>query len=347
MLSDGSSDDSNATTGQIHTRIVAGFVELYPTLRQVGDLLTIGDPSNQAAAILNLRATVTNRSSTVNQIGYLVLNPDELTTPNTLLTNLTQFKARAQILVSTLEGSDVTLAANTSFDRDIQLINGQSLQFFEITNGSLDALTSLQDSRLHLLNAGEVLGSSRQFTTPAGVAFSVAIAAGDPGLGALISQEQGTAPVLDFSAFNPSETLQGTVVLAREASFDAVTGFYRTLDASGAVRASNGLDVVRPGDPTYTAEALRPANRIDGLSGLAVADNQTNSRPFSLQETTCLAPFAQVHGDTFFAYARANVDGIGHFLALGNNMFGLEDLLGGGDRDFDDLVLGFKFTSVS
>jgi len=33
--------------------------------------------------------------------------------------------------------------------------------------------------------------------------------------------------------------------------------------------------------------------------------------------------------------------------SLGANLFGLEDILGGGDRDFDDLVIGFTFTGVS
>ena len=53
-----------------------------------------------------------------------------------------------------------------------------------------------------------------------------------------------------------------------------------------------------------------------------------------------LAPDAQMGGDgTNFAFAAATMDGIEHVLTLGRNGFGFEDLRGGGDRDFNDLVI--------
>ena len=66
-----------------------------------------------------------------------------------------------------------------------------------------------------------------------------------------------------------------------------------------------------------------------------------------------LAPFSQVSNtytnkiDTFFAYGSANSDQLPHFKVLGNNLFGLEDMHGGGDHDNDDLIIGFKFDPVS
>ena len=53
-----------------------------------------------------------------------------------------------------------------------------------------------------------------------------------------------------------------------------------------------------------------------------------------------------MNGNTFFAYGDANGDGISHFRSLGNNLFGLEDLYGGGDLDYDDLVIIFNFASL-
>jgi hypothetical protein len=114
------------------------------------------------------------------------------------------------------------------------------------------------------------------------------------------------------------------------------------------VIAADGITRVRPGDSSYTTEALRSSNRIAQLDGLAVANNQTTSRSFSgISGGSFLAPFAQVNGNTFFAYGSANTDGISHFRSLGNNLFGLEDLLGGGDLDFDDHVIGVNFASVA
>jgi hypothetical protein len=133
--------------------------------------------------------------------------------------------------------------------------------------------------------------------------------------------------------------------MGREANYDAVTGFYRTLDATGAVRNALG-DVLRPGEAGYATAALLTVNRVDVLSGLAVGDNQTSSRAIEIRETSFIAPFAQVKGNTFFSFKAANLDNINHFQVLGTNTFGLEDQFGGGDLDFDDHVLVFKFTSV-
>ena len=134
--------------------------------------------------------------------------------------------------------------------------------------------------------------------------------------------------------------------MGREASFDSITGFYRTLDSNGSVRTATGL-VLRPEDVGYAAAAIRTDNRVDSLSGLSIANKQTSSKAIALSETTFLAPFAQVNGNTFFAFAAANTDGISHFRVLGTNMLGLEDMLGGGDLDFDDNVLVFRFDTIA
>jgi hypothetical protein len=112
------------------------------------------------------------------------------------------------------------------------------------------------------------------------------------------------------------------------------------------VRTASG-DVLRPEDAGYAAEAIRAENRVDSLSGMSIGNKQTSSKAIALSETTFLAPFAQVNGNTFFGFAAANTDGISHFRVLGTNMFGLEDMLGGGDRDFDDNVLVFQFDTIA
>ncbi|MFM7635553.1 MAG: DUF4114 domain-containing protein, partial [Cyanobacteriota bacterium] len=151
----------------------------------------------------------------------------------------------------------------------------------------------------------------------------------------------------DLSAFTTAQSLSGTVTVGREADFNSSAGFYRSLDAAGTVLAADGITRLRPGDSGYAAAALHSSNRIAPLSNLSVADDQTASRSFSaISGGSFLAPFAEVNGNTFFAYGAANSDGISHFRSLGTNLFGLEDILGGGDRDFDDLVIGVNFTAV-
>jgi phosphodiesterase/alkaline phosphatase D-like protein len=348
-LTDGGiGDKDGAVNGVIVDPSVAAVVELNPVLSAAGNTLTVSDPAKATApASLALRASLGNRAATANQIGYVVLNSTEVASADTLLADLNTVQARAQTLFSNLESTDVTLPSGATFEREILLLNGQSVRFFEVVDGTVDQLTSLNDPRFRFLTPAGVTDTQASVASTSGVSFSLTVPTTDQGLADLIGQEQGAAPVLDFSSFSPSETVSGSLLLAREANFDSIIGFYRSLDAQGAVLAADGSTVLRPGDLGYAAEALRADNLVGELSNLQVADNQTITTPISVSESSFLAPFARVNGDTFFAYGAANSDGLSHFRTLGSNTFGLEDLKGGGDLDFDDLVLGFSFTSLS
>ena len=56
-------------------------------------------------------------------------------------------------------------------------------------------------------------------------------------------------------------------------------------------------------------------------------------------------------GNTFSGFAQANetVNGqhVGHLWNYGLNTWGWEDTPGGGDHDYNDLVVGLDFTSAS
>ncbi|NJM23678.1 MAG: DUF4114 domain-containing protein [Richelia sp. SM1_7_0] len=41
----------------------------------------------------------------------------------------------------------------------------------------------------------------------------------------------------------------------------------------------------------------------------------------------------------YFAYLGANPDKVDHIRLLGNNTFGFEDILGGGDLDYNDVIV--------
>ena len=351
LIDGGYGDKDGLANGVIVDPSVAGFVDLTNLqFTSAGSgTITVSDPSNTAPAAVNLRATLNSRPDSSNQIGYVVLNAAEVASADALLNDLNWLRGRAQTLFSTLESKDVTLPpAGSAFARDLQLINGQSLRFFEVVDASLEQLSSLSDSRFRRLSSAAFANGQVAFSSTSGVSFSLSLLPSDLGLNALISTAQGRAPVLDLSAFTAAQSLSGSVVLGREADFNSSAGFYRSLDANGTVIAADGITRLRPGDSAYAAEALRSSNLIAQLGNLAVADNQTTSRSFSgLSGGSFLAPFAQVNGNTFFAYGAASTDGISHFRALGNNLFGLEDIVGGGDRDFDDLVIGFNFDAVA
>ena len=296
-----------------------------------------------------LKASLKQRSGSANQVGYVVLDASELANADSVLT-LGEMKTRAQTLFSTLESTDVTLSTDpsfTGFEREILMVNGQSVRFFEVIDGSLDDpdIKEMNDARLRFFSLAELTAQQAMLTSSSGVKFQLDLIGSDQGINALIGQEQGSAALLDFSTFSGTETVQGSLVLAREASFDSVTGFYRTLDMTGSVRDSLGA-ILRPGDAGYTAAAK--LNLVGGLSNLKVGNLQTSvNSALSITESTYLAPMAIVNGATYFAFADASSDKLNHFKVLGVNLFGFEDMGGLGDRDYDDLVIGFRFTSMA
>ena len=346
LIDGGDGDKDGEANGTIVDPSTVGTAELDPGL-QIGALsiLKASDPTNtSAAASFFLKASLQTLPSTANQIGYLLLEESQVASAASL--DLDTIRKQSQILFSTLENSDVMLPSGTTFTKDILLLNNQNVRFFEVADGTLDQLTSSMDPRLSFFTAALMNQSSAEFSSSSGVRFILNLQNSNQGLSALIGQEQGTAAVLDFSSFTTGETVRGTLHMAREANFDSVTGFYRALDSMGSVRTASG-DVLRPEDVGYSAAAIRADNRVDSLSGMTIGNKQTTSKSIELSETTFLAPFAQVNGNTFFGFAAANTDKISHFRVLGTNMFGLEDILGGGDRDFDDNVLAFKFDTVA
>jgi phosphodiesterase/alkaline phosphatase D-like protein len=350
LIDGGYGDKDGLSNGIIVDPSFAGFADLNNIgfSNQASGMLTVAQPGNSAPVAVSLRANLSGRSSASNEIGYVVLAPDELPGSANLLNDFAWVRGRAKTLLSSLESTDVTLPANTRFERDILLINGQSLRFFEVQDASLNQLTNLSDSHFSYLNTADIGNNQASFSSNSGVRFSLDILPGDLGLNALIAQAQVQAPVLDLSSLTASQSLQGTVALGREAELDSVVGFYRALDAQGTIVAADGVSRLRPGDRGYGEVALRAGNLVNQLGNLSVADDQITNRNFTgVTGGSFLAPYALVNGNTFFAYSAASSDGISHFRSLGNNLFGLEDVFGGGDADYDDMVIGFNFSTIT
>ncbi|NET63811.1 MAG: tandem-95 repeat protein [Moorea sp. SIO1G6] len=156
-----------------------------------------------------------------------------------------------------------------------------------------------------------------------------------PPVGTGTTQIQGQRELLDLT--DVTGTVTGSLVVNSEASFNNTIGWYRIDDESGTV---NGINV---GNAGYAQAAL--SNQVDlsaGVSGgvlLApflisdgtvaefLADNPSNAD----QEDSDL--------NAFFAFVGANPDGVDHVRLLGDNTFGFEDLFGGGDQDYNDVVV--------
>ena len=157
--------------------------------------------------------------------------------------------------------------------------------------------------------------------------------------------------VLDLTDASITAPVGVTATVTREAAFDNLVGFYVVEDINGTTAG------ITPGSPDFDLEAYTQAaltdNLVSGLDLLSASDGSTATFEGTLEPGAILAPFIVVDGsledalngnaEIFFPYIDANSDGVDHVRLLGDNVFGFEDLTGGGDNDFNDIVVSLDF----
>jgi phosphodiesterase/alkaline phosphatase D-like protein len=343
--------DLDAARGKIFGSITATRETLIPGFKFIdSQQLQVIDPSRpDSKAAVNLTATLISRAKTVNEIGFVVVE-------NGIPITLDLIRERGNVLFSGLESSDTPDMGGFDLRSKIALRNGQTLRFYETVDKTFADL-SLGKSNLSELGSSfrfldyslDSATSIAKVTSPSGLGFNLVMAPAAPGLDELIAGRQMEATVFDFS----SNALAGRSVVAdwslvREASYSPVFSLYKVLNLDGAVLDPLTGSVVNPGDKDYKNAADR--NRVDQLSGLTVANLQSSGGRVNLNESSLLAPMAVVKTfeseETYFGFAAANRDSISHFRRLGDNVFGLEDLLGGGDLDYDDHIFALNPVSL-
>jgi myo-inositol-hexaphosphate 3-phosphohydrolase/phosphodiesterase/alkaline phosphatase D-like protein len=144
----------------------------------------------------------------------------------------------------------------------------------------------------------------------------------------------------------------------REAGFNNLVGFYKVVDENGGIDTNgDGKFDLRPQDAGYAQAAI---NARVGDINLSVSNQGTaNFNDKSLTGGSIFAPFLITNGGTveqvlsgqtnqvYFAYLGANSDKVDHVRLLGNNTFGFEDLAGGGDFDYNDVIVRANLTPVA
>lgn len=151
--------------------------------------------------------------------------------------------------------------------------------------------------------------------------------------------------ILDFGKLDSGDEIFADITVGRDAAFKPVVGFYHVVDAFGSI-VIDGVSY-KPGDSDYAKLATSNANVYDPLTGLNASEGiaERKTRVKFTSDSGLLAPFAIVNDHTFFSFSDANIDKVGHFRIHGTNILGLEDLLHGGDTDYDDTLIGFVFDS--
>jgi Ca2+-binding RTX toxin-like protein len=217
------------------------------------------------------------------------------------------------------------------------------------------------DRKLLLMFDKQSQGSLTSVSTAAGDDFSVAIDAQS----ALAPQGTLTTPFgfVDFVSGNDdvrvarpiavAETVdalddQQAIIRMRQTSTDKLTvKFYRVDDFAGTI------DGLAPGDTGYAAAANTRlyATTSGGTSIKGPGYGKYGEASLVGVDAGDLIAMQLTQGKkTFWAFADANetVDGspVSHLWNYGLNTWGWEDKYGGGDRDFNDLVVQLDFTSA-
>ena len=346
LVDGGYGDKDGIKNGIIVDPSTAGVIDLNPEFSARTSALIVSDMSDVTSpAALLVRAEISSRASSVNQIGYVAFNSNE----SEELT-FKMIKDRGSILFSNLEETNAPDLSLLTLKSDINIINGQKLVFFEVIDTTLETLLtrnttldgfgeSFRTLDLSNVSASEALASK------GGNVISLSLIDSFSGLDDLISSEMDENLILDFSGLS-DRRLEGKVSLFREANFDSKVGFYRIQNANGAVLDPITGNLILPGTNNYQDIALDEGNLFKDFGNLSVENNTTKTLNISsFSNAGLLAPYVNIAntGETFFAYSAANADGMSHFRSFGSGVIGIEDIKGGGDQDFDDLILGFNF----
>jgi hypothetical protein len=353
---DGKLGDMDAVQGTISDPSSAALVDSTPTLHLVNpNTLQIGDISITVDTALFVSLTLKSNSADLNEIGYLVLNSSD--DPNNV--SLADLLSKGQILFSSLATASNLSLGSTQLSRDLQITNNQKILCFETKGTTLQQLAAGKTNLAALGSQFQFLTWSAQegskkanLNSNSGLSIELNLNNSAPGLNALISCDQSFAPVLNTTAL-ADNLLTGSLSYNREASFNSTVGFYQVLDRNGSLydsltnRTLDPTALLATDQARYRELALSEANRASALDGIATTNRQLVQKEFSVAGGAYYAPFAIVAStqQTYFAFAAANTDGVNHFKMMGANVFGLEDIHGGGDRDYNDLLVGINFKS--
>ena len=149
--------------------------------------------------------------------------------------------------------------------------------------------------------------------------------------------------------------------LQREADFDNSAYLYRVDDASGAIEdplTGNKLD------PTTALSPEQQQRYLELATGdRLIADTQFETSNFTTSEVSTTvagggyyAPLlvsdgtlTEIDGDferVVTPYMEVNLDGADHIRSLGDGVYGFEDQIGGGDRDYNDMILSITQVEI-
>ncbi len=307
---------------------------------------------------------ISSQTSYRNELGIFTLDDDKGTingiTPDKS-NYLTEVLKRSQVVFSTLSDSTIDKSLDSPFSRTVNLPINSKFGFYLALNTTADDAPSassvvysfptstggFQNSQVsQVAGATQVAfedtpgGGDRDFND---LIFQIEVA---PSPAPLASGMQGSREIYDL--VNAETTNKATFEIKRDAGYNNHVGFYKIEDALGTIKV--GTTLLKPSDNGYRQAAVQ--GRIAGVD-LEGVNGKTISSSGEFLGGAMYAPFLIANSPTansdfsnvYTAYSLGNADKVDHIRLLGDNTFGFEDLYGGGDRDFNDVIIKVTFNS--
>ena len=170
--------------------------------------------------------------------------------------------------------------------------------------------------------------------------------------GQIIIEEESIVNAGSLIDLGDLDTQSFKFTVTRDAFFENEVGFYQVANTEGDVIDPMSGETIAVGEAGYTQAAI--ANRADFT--LSAPNKQSVESMGELAGNAIYAPFIVANGTVaeledsdssndpaiYFAYLGANSDNSEHIRNLDDNTLGFEDLVNGGDMDFNDLTVEFE-----
>ncbi len=349
-----------------------GRIPVVSTLRLTPDQLFNNNLLETTSTIkgLSIQAVSQKQTNKVNEIGFFNVDDRDAKIDGIKPGEAGYIKAaieRSKSILTTLGGDFF----NTE-KQEIGLDPNKIYQFFEIENGSLAEVKQKLDKgetptniRLSKLDAN---GNSPIKITGNSIQSGYNVSINNDELVLKVTKLDGILPnrligsdnqgkiegrTIDLTKYK-DQSLTVDITTKSDAVYQSQIGFYPVKDAAGTIELADGT-TVKPGDVNYAMVAVKnaiantglQANRIDSKTNQPIAGGQIYA-PVVVAQGTINDFINKTSNNTqaYFNYVSANTDKVDHFRQIGANTFGVEDMYGGGDRDFNDLVIQMNIKNV-
>jgi hypothetical protein len=305
---------------------------------------------------------ISSQTNNRNELGIFTIDDDKGTingiTPDKS-NYLAEALKRSKVVFSSLSDDAIDRRLDASSSRTINLPANSKFGFYLALNTTADEAPSAANVVFSFPSTTNGFQNSQvsQVAGKTQVAFEESPGGGDRDFNDMVfqievaekpaplaSNKQESREIYDLV---DGETInKATFEIKRDAGYNNHIGFYKIEDALGTIKV--GTTLLKPGDTDYRKAALQ--GRIAGIDLVGV-NGQTVSSSGEFQGGAIYAPFLIANASTantdfsnvYTAYSLGNADKVDHIRLLGDNTFGFEDLYGGGDRDFNDVIVKVTF----